>query len=327
MANLYKDTRQYKKAYEHEARFSDITSENKLKKEKSKLLHLHYSIEREKEVAQKQLLIAQQKNELREKNIWIATVAISALLLAALLALIYRNARHRNRLHAASLHALTQEQEIDKLQAKVEGEEQERSRIARELHDGIGSQLLAVKLSVNDLLEMEVLYPKDFKHLASQLEEASRDLRRTAHNLMPELLLQQGLELSAAALCEKTDRSTHLEVNFQSYGSIPRLPHDMELSLLRMLQELIQNVLKHAEATSMVVQLNCRDHLLSITVEDNGKGFPVDLVQWGNANGMGLQNLRRRVKLLKGHLDIQSEGGNGTTVFVEFDLKQQNIEI
>ncbi len=322
LAAIYDSTRQYQKAYFHKARYAALINSNSFKEEKSNILGLYYEIEKEKEISEKKWLIARQKSEIKEKNYLIAGSLAGTVLLATALIALYRNNRNRHQLQTASLTNLQQQQEIKQLQAKIEGEEQERSRIAHELHDGIVSQLLSLKLSVN-ALQMPVnktILPHELNDVALQLNEATEDLRRTAHNLMPDLLLQQGLVLSVATLCEKISKSTSIEADFQAYGQFPKLPQETELTLYRMVQELVQNVLKHADATQLLVQLGYREELLSITIEDNGKGIPTTTLQPGN-EGAGLRNIRRRVQLLNGDLDIESKQGKKTTVYLEFQLK------
>ncbi|MFA6059093.1 MAG: ATP-binding protein [Taibaiella sp.] len=321
LAAQYDSIGAYNKAYQHKAAYTALVTDNKIQKEKSKLLSLRYSLEKMETVAQKQLLISRQRTEIKEKNFWIAGVSLGTLLLCTALFTLYRNGKNKQSLQNSLIINLKQEREITQLQAKCEGEEQERSRIAHELHDGIVSQLLALKLNVNALQVNHYISiaPHQLNDIALQLEEATQDLRRTAHNLMPDLLLQQGLSLSLAALIEKINRNTDIEADFQAYGILPKLSQDTELSLYRMVQELVQNVLKHAEATQLLMQLSCRDNLLSITVEDNGKGIPAaNLITI--AKSTGLANVTKRVELLGGHIDIKSKLGIQTTVYLEFDL-------
>src|SRR5690606_24188010 len=121
--------------------------------------------------------------------------------------------------------------------------------------------------------------------------------------------------------CEKTSRTTPLDVAFQAYGKLPKLQHETELTLYRMIQELIQNALKHADATQLLVQLSCRDNSLNITVEDHGKGFPLARLEQNNREGVGMRNIKRRAEILKGQVDIKSRHGVGTMVYLEFEPK------
>lgn len=152
-----------------------------------------------------------------------------------------------------------------------------------------------------------------------QLEETAQEVRNTAHNMMPALLLDEGLGAALASLCEKAERSTGLVAAYQEYGSVPRLDREIEHLLYRMVQELVQNAMKHAAgATHLLVQLSCSDAVLNITVEDNGQGF-----SWPQeaGRGEGLQHIVRNVQALKGHIDIKSSSGKGTAVYMELDIQ------
>jgi two-component system NarL family sensor kinase len=325
LSRLYYDTGKYKKAYEHKKELYELMHNNKVHREKSKLLSLRHQLERMEEETKKQLIISGQQAQLKEKNFWIGTISLATILMATSIFSIFRSSRAKVRLHHASILHLKQEKEITQLQAKVEGQEQERSRIAHELHDGIVSQLLSIKLGLQALLirnqPVDLFEVNDIK---MQLEDAILDLRRSAHNLMPDLLLQQGFALSVAALCEKVKRNTNIDTDFQAYGFLPRLPQENELALYRMVQELVQNVLKHAAATQLLVQLSCRDNLLSVTVEDNGKG--ISPATTASLKSSGLNHIRKKVELMGGQIDIRSTPGRQTTVYLEFDCKQLMLE-
>ncbi len=315
----------YKKAYDHMRHYA-LLRDTLLEEQKSKVIANWMQArvnEKDKELMAQQLRITQQQNQLQSKNFWIGAVALGSLLLLSALVAFARSYRHKQRLQQVALLRLQQEQEINQLKAQVRGEEQERNRIAMELHDGIASQLWAIKLNVDSLQQQNSLpdnYQISLQSIYHQLEDTTQEVRKTAHNLMPDLLLEEGLGTALASLCERIKKQTDLEVDFLEYGQIPRMDEEIELSLYRMIQELIQNVLKHATgATQLLVQLSCTDALLNITVEDNGAGFTeADPM---SAKGMGLRHMEKRVKALNGHIDVQSIPDKGTTVYLEFDIQ------
>jgi signal transduction histidine kinase len=135
---------------------------------------------------------------------------------------------------------------------------------------------------------------------------------------MPEILLEQGLAEAVHAFCEKMSVSSSLHVDFHLSGFIPRLDPAFELSLYRMIQELIQNIFKHAGASSAIVQLDSHDPQLIVTIEDNGKGL--DKKKIDSNLGTGLRNVISRVKALQGRFDIYSSDGKGTSINIEFDI-------
>lgn len=324
LAAVYAANGKYRQAFEHMRHYAGI-KDTLSRQETAKSLDIWMRArisEKDKAIAQQQLAIAQQKNQLQTKNFWIGGTAIGTLLLLGMGIASVRSYRHKQHLQHAVILRLQQEQELNQLKAQVRGEEQERNRIALELHDGIASQLWAIKLNMDSLQYQEQfneIQQKSLQHIYRQLDDTTQEVRKTAHNLMPDLLLEQGLPIALASLCEKIKVNTGLEVDFLEYGSIPRVDEEIELSLYRMIQELIQNVLKHAVgATQLLVQLSCKDTLLNITVEDNGAGFDDNDI---NGKGIGLLQIEKRVKALQGHIDMQSTKGKGTTVYLEFDIE------
>lgn len=323
LAKLYAVTGEHKMAYDLLLNYTKM-KDTLLKQEQAnsvKVVTEALKAENDRNMLTQTLEITRQKNKLQQKNFWIAGIILCSLLLVTISFVFVRNYRHKQAIQQSLLYQLQQTQEINQLKAQVRGEEQERERIARELHDNIAAQLWGIKLNVDNIQELNIQNGKYDKMLASvfqQLADAAQDVRKTAHNLMPDLLLEEGLATALASICEKTGKHTKLEITFQEYGVLPRLDKEIELSIYRMVQELIQNVLKHAtDATLMLVQLSCADTMLNITVEDNGTVFTTK----EKTDGTGLQQIRKRVSSLKGYFDLQNIPGKGTTAYLEFDLQ------
>jgi len=323
--NLYKvniGLKQYKTALEYQTRYYQIKDSITGLDNAERITHIeqqYKTTEKDRQLAEQKVLMQAQESKLREKNFWISSITITAALLSLLFFVVYRNNRNKQK---TLLLFFRQQQEINLLKARAEAENEERKRIGKELHDGIVSQLLAIKLNVNAIQDKDYdpLDGYQLGHIARQLEEATGDLRSTAHNLMPETLLQQGLAKAVATLCDKISPNGGIEADFQVYGNIPELDNNVALSLYRIIQELIQNTMKHAQATLLLVQLSYREGILSITVEDNGIGLDEKSVG-KNAETMGITNLKRRVSELNGTIDISSRPGKETTVYIEFEEK------
>ena len=319
MATLYKAEGNHREAYKY-IKLYEEKQDALINREMTMFLDVWAEAQmaaKDKSMLAQQLHITQQKSQLQQKNFVIAAVVLSALLLLSIIFVLVRNREHKQ----AIIYQLQQSGEIDQLKAQMRGEEQERQRIAHELHDGIASQLWGIRLNVDNLQQ---LLDKNDGHgvqlgaIYQQLTVASQDVRKTAHNLMPDLLLDEGLATALASVCEMTRKNTKLEVDFLEYGVIPQMNQDIELSIYRMVQELIQNVLKHAVgATCLLVQISCVGTLLSITVEDNGRSFN----SMEKSEGVGLQQIRKRTLTLKGRFELESITGKGTSVYLEFDLQ------
>lgn len=331
LADAYEALGQYKKANEHRKQYSQIRdSVQRIQK-----LEMMYDMEvkyrlsdKDKQLAQQELAIERNETRLKTKNFWIIAISASFILILAIGVLIYRNNYHKQTLQAEKIRNLRQEIQIASLQAMVNGEEKERSRIARELHDGIGGTLGAIRTRVSAMVrKYKTAHTNDdFIELMQMLEEASADLRKTAHNLMPEILLQEGLAKASILFCERLRKGHSLQINTEIWGKVRRLPGDVELTAYRIIQELMHNILKHAGATQALVQIVFHDSQLCITVEDNGRGMPADTNQ---RDGIGLRTIRERVKLLNGQIDTVSTPGQGTSVYIELNLaatKQNSLE-
>jgi len=291
--------------------------------EQNKTIHqleVKYKLsEKDKELVKSQLILSQQQNKLRQKNTWIGCISSLILLLILSLGLLYRNIRHKQHIHQEKIRILEQEQEIAEFKSLMKGEERERARLAHEIHDGIIIQFSAVKMNLSTLPNnhLSLINSSDYLKIISSLDNATRELRKTAHYLMPDMLLEEGLFDAVFYFCRSVQESTGLPIDFQCYGTLPRMDVEFELTIYRIIQELIQNIVKHAAATLAIVQLSYTDKALHITIEDNGNGFNEKNLK-GN-NGMGLRSIRARVKALNGHMDIESFIHKGTTAYLEFE--------
>lgn len=300
---------------------------------KAKNMELVYNVEmkyrladKERTLAQKELAITVTENRIKIKNIWIGIILTFTCLLMILGSLLFRNNKHKQKLQAEKIRTLHQDLAIGNLQAMIAGEEKERSRIARDLHDGMGGTLAIIRTRLSNVhrkLDTTHLQPQhDLTEILLLLEEASAELRKTAHNLMPEILLREGLIKATLLFCERIRKGYMLEINTEIWGDNKRLTDDFELIVYRMIQELVHNILKHARATQALIQIVFHKTVMSITVEDNGTGITDNKNVQGE--GTGLKNIRERISSLNGIIDISSTPGKGTSIYIELPLDTHN---
>lgn len=262
--------------------------------------------------------------QLRQKNTlnYILIGSLFSLLIIAIL--IYRNYRHRQKLQQVRINELETEKQLAATEAVLKGEEQERTRLAKDLHDGLGGMLSGIKYSLSNMKGNLVLTPdnaRDFERSVDMLDSSIREMRRVAHNMMPEILIKYGLDVALKGFCNEIDQSGVIHVNYQSVGmNKAAIEQIMAITIYRIVQELVNNVIKHAHAKSVLVQLHQseQEKLLAITVEDDGNGF--DTAVLNHAGGIGWQNIQNRVEFLKGTVDIQSAPGKGTSVMIEITI-------
>ncbi len=286
-------------------------------------LEIRYRIsEKNQELSQQRFAIAQAQNKIKKRNIFIAGVLVLFLFLAMLLVVWRRKNLHKQRLQQRNIENLQQKMKIERLNATIAGEEKERNRIARELHDGIGGLLTAAKLNF-ELFKKNILpeNKSDFDNGVKLLEDAGIELRQAARNLMPQVLLQDGLVKAVEAFCNDVSQRTDTHIRFQALGDRKSIDKHLELTLYRIIQELMHNIIKHSEARNAIVQINFQDDGgLTVTVEDDGVGInQTKLTHVSSGGGMGLKNIEERVKESGGKLDITSEAGQGTSFFIEFE--------
>lgn len=328
--STYADQHKYEQAYKSLLSYT-ILKDSLLSLQRNKAIHSlevkYRTSEKDKDIAKKQLFITQQEKKIEKRNNWLISGICGAMLLVLLMIAMFRSYRHKQRLQQEKIRNLQQEQEllhkekeIDNLKAMINGEEKERSRIARELHDGIVSQLSGTKMLFSTIQEKykNLFGDNELEEAIEQLKDITADLRKTAHNLTPDILIQGGLAEAIRIFIEKVNHSSPIHITLHLFTPLPAFNADFELSVYRMIQELVQNIEKHAHATEVLIQLHTEGELFSITVEDNGKGMDTNLVH--NHAGIGLKNMDARVKALNGHWDIQSTVNVGTTVYIEFDI-------
>lgn len=245
--------------------------------------------------------------------------------LAALGLMIYayrersKSMRQQSRMHHLEIQRINKDNEITTLSAMLDGQENERARLARDLHDGLGGLLSGTKIELSGMLPMlgQDSQKSLLRKTLGRIDSAVSELRLVAHNLTPELLARQGL---AAALCNYCENLSNdkLEITAQIVGVHAKMDHVKEIVVYRIVQELVNNVIKHAAASTMLVQLQQNGQQLFLTVEDDGKGF--DITKAGNSRSAGLLNIRSRVAYLKGDIQFHAAPGEGTAVEINFPI-------
>jgi len=257
----------------------------------------------------------------RQLYIWLGIAGALILLIALAFAFIrYRLAVSRRKLAEEENQRLEQEKQLVAVQATLDGETAERTRLAKDLHDGLGSMLSMVKFNLPQMGgEASVLEGIDvtrFQKALGMLDDSIQELRRVAHHMMPESLLRYGLKASLTDFCSAIPIA-----KFHYFGDETRLSEKTEIMVYRCIHELVNNALKHAQATHINVQLVQEEGRLSFTVQDDGIGFDQRQVK----EGMGLQNVKQRVETLQGKMNIySSDKGTEVHIEVEFQKKEEN---
>jgi two-component system NarL family sensor kinase len=310
-----------------------IIVSDSMKKEKVERQMHEIELKYQNEKKEKEILELQKSNALQSLSLqkqstfnYFLVGSIVALLVTGFLG--YGNLRHRqllskqhDQLQQQRIRELEKDKQLVAVDALLKGQEDERRRMAKDLHDGLGGILSGVKLSLGAMKGNMLLSDENtrlFSRVLDQLDHSITEMRRVAHNMMPEALVKLGLQQAIQDYCDGLNELVPTPFKVQFHGLGIRMQGATEIVIYRIVQELLNNIVKHADATEVLVQIMRHDNNLTITVEDNGKGFYVGSAQ---NKGNGLGNVRSRVDYLKGHLDIQSIPGKGTSTHIDFVIQ------
>jgi two-component system, NarL family, sensor kinase len=285
-----------------ETRYETGVKENKIRQ-----------LENEKKIQQ---LTIRQRTALS----YVLMAAACVILLVALL--LYRNYKQKQKLQQQRIAELEKEKQLLAAAAILKGQEEERTRLAKDLHDGLGGMLSGIKYSFNNMKENLILTPENalaFERSMNMLDNSIKELRLVAHNMMPESLVKFGLDTALKDFCGNITASGALKVNYHSFGMEDfKTDSGKEIIIYRIIQELVNNTIKHAAAKEAIVQLQYQNNQLQVTVEDDGKGF--DTAGLDAAKGIGWDNIKNRVEYLKGTIHLVSEPGKGTGITIEINI-------
>lgn len=259
-------------------------------------------------------------NQKRQLTIWI--LVILAFSLSAIGLLIQRKNQHKQRLQLHRIKELETEKQLTATEAVLKGEEQERSRLAKDLHDGLGGMLSGIKFSFQTMKGNLILTPENaqlFERSLDMLDTSISEMRRVAHNLMPENLIKFGLDSALRDFFDDINLSGVIQLRYISIGlKDVQIDQTIAISLYRIIQELVNNILKHAEAKQALVQLTKNENLILLDVEDDGKGFEHSKMLL--STGIGWTNIKSRLEYLNAKVTLDSSPGKGSSIHIEVQI-------
>lgn len=263
------------------------------------------------ETARKEQQIKDQKQRIRMQNLLF--IGLGILILLAILLVFSSYKRYRLK-KDAQLHAEIMKQQELKVKAVMEAEENERQRIAQDLHDGIGQMMSAAKMNLSafesGMNDLQQVQKTELEKIIGLVDDSCRELRTVSHIMMPNALLKNNLSVAIKDFVSKlSDRK--LEVHVFTEGLDQRFESNFETMLYRVVQECVHNAIKHANATTLDISIARDKEGITGTIEDNGKGFDIHSDAF---DGIGLKNIRTRIAYLKGTVDFDSSPGRGTVV-------------
>jgi len=318
MSEIYYESGNYKLSYNYFNRYINL-KDSIYQIEKEEII-ADLMIQYDRELDQARLLI--QKDEIHKKtkqrNIYFFT-GLGLVALSLFIILYLRLTARKNRI-ISEQRILQLEEEKKLLAARflVEGQEEERKRIATELHDGLGVLLSATKLQFTSIKDPTPANKPLLEKATQFLEQASSDVRKISHNMMPGLLTKLGLCEALEDLFEKLEDTEGMDALCEIKGARERLPENKEIMIYRIVQELVNNTLKHANAKKIQLKINVMPAKLDIYFSDDGKGFDVDKML--EQKSIGLQSIFSRVKFLDGTVSIDSGADKGTVFTMQIPI-------
>jgi signal transduction histidine kinase len=296
---------------EKKGQIADIETKYKTEKKEKEILVLKEKTARQ----EKQQIENNLKLENRKK--WmVGLVSGMAAIIFLAMYLIQRNRRIEMAKRDA---AIILERELG-LKAVIEGQEEERKRIAKDLHDGIGQQLSGLKMAwqvlskhISDKTPEET---QELKNLTKTLDDATAEVRTISHEMMPRALSEFGLIPAIQDMLEKCLGPTNLKYEFEHFKVESRFAENVEISLYRITQELINNIIKHSGATEVAIQLIKSKSKLLLIVEDNGHGFDSK----SKGDGIGLMNIKSRLNTINGKVNFEPSPNSGTVATIRIPV-------
>lgn len=318
----------YKDAYHYQEKYFAVKDSVYNIQKATTIADLEQKYEKEKNESQilalrnealQQEVVLQTRTTERNTSIY---GALFILLTAFFVVVYYRQKSKRIRLlKEKEIQRLEEEKKVLAARALVEGQEEERKRVAQELHDGIGVLLSSVKLQFTRIEDQQPENAPLIQQARNMLDKAAGDIRRISHNIMPGNLIRYGLDAAVEDLFESINESGLIKAETAVQPGETKLSENFQIMVYRIIQEMVNNTLKHAEATNISLVINYNDHF-SLQYADNGKGFKPEEVMAGTT--LGLKSISSRVNFMEGEMNIESSPGKGTSVFITIPSKKIN---
>ncbi|MES2410952.1 MAG: sensor histidine kinase [Bacteroidota bacterium] len=319
MSDLYKEMKNYKKAIEYTDKqkvYQSINDDNQQVKAIRDIDAKYQTKEHKNEI--------EWLKSLTKKG---GAVIVFLLILLILIFLGYKNLSKKKKIveqekliETQKLENVLQEQELHEIDKLLEGQEKERIKIANDLHDNLGSLLATLKLNFQNLKKQDLKHDSDnlFNKTDELIDEAYQKVRTIAHTKNAGVIANQGLLPAVRNIAKKMHIPGKLTVEVIPFGLEERLENTVEVTIFRMIQEILTNAIKHANATEINVHLTQHDDSLNIIVEDNGDGFNPKKVD--KKEGMGLTNIEKKVEQMGGVFTIDSSEKRGTSILIDIPL-------
>ena len=315
ISKVYKALGEYQKAFEYSDELNslkDTLYKKSLTSEIAEMQTKYETANKEQQIKllNKENIIQKLSLSSRSKTLFIIVVLF---IMSVVFAIMFYS-RYKSKQDARLKSEIIRQQDLS-TKAVLDAEEKERIRIASDLHDGVGQLFSVVKMNLSVMIDRgQIITPKDqllAEKTLALVDESCKEVRSISHQMMPNILLRSGLASALKSFIDKID-AERLKVNLEVVGLNETLNINVENVLYRVIQETVNNVIKHSRASTLNIQLQRNESSINVSVQDNGKGFVYN--EHRESDGIGLKNIITRVKYLQGQVEIQSEEGKGTLI-------------
>ena len=342
LSKLYKDRGEYHLAYESLSRYTHLNDSllNDRRQEIINRLSMRFeSTKKELEILslKSDARVAELKARRNRLAVYSALFGVLAVLVATFFIILFYQQRLRSKeiiqnqkeeINVQKIKELETNLELESMRSMIQGQEFERNRIAKDLHDSLGGLLSTIKLHFDAFFtrqKLDVAESEKGETINKLIDRACSEVRDISNNLQPGALQKLGLVDAVEDLINKYDHPRYPEINFQYYGLEDDVDSNIGLHVFRIIQELINNSIKHAKANDVLVQITRSTDELIVLVEDDGEGYDPLTVE----TGMGTDNVKSRVSFLKGELSVHTEHLHGTSTLIVVPIhtvKQGNVD-
>lgn len=330
LSESYKAIDNYSKAYEYLQKYTSLNDsilDREIVESLNNLAVKHHSEENKKknQLLEIEKKYAEQKNKQQRTALYIlmAGVALLSLLLYYFIRFYTQKIRNEKiitdqneKISDQKIKELEDDIKISSMQSMIEGQEKERERIAKDLHDSLGGMISSIKLQFENAKAKFGLKNKELETTSDLLDTAVEEVRNISRNLQPSALARLGLIAAIKDLINRFKGEAYPDIYFQYYNMPDKIDNLISLSIYRIIQELLNNTLKHAQASEILIQLTKEEDELIIHYEDDGKGFDLEKQN----RGLGLENIKSRINYLKASVSFDAKEGEGTSVLIHVPL-------
>ncbi|MEQ9468912.1 MAG: sensor histidine kinase [Ekhidna sp.] len=316
-AGLYQSKGDFEKAFDHLV-ISKAYADSLISEEKNKAiaeLETQYETEKkEQQIALQEAQISEQEAEIERNQILLAASVLAIILIISLALLQRSRLRKKQQLKLQEAQLQAREAEIN---ATISSQEKERARYARDLHDGFGQMISILNMNLKNLegSPKPDERQKVFEESSKVINDMYGELKNICFDLMPQTLIKSGLESALNEFVDRINAAGKIFIELNVFGLDERLSEIQEISLYRISQEWVNNILKYSDADKITLQITRDDEEITLMIEDNGAGFDKNLLTSGKGNGW--KNLNTRTNLIKGDLELETQPGiKGTTLIV-----------